>query len=182
MTATTASPEAPSGAHAGDDVRARRARGGVLLVGALALYLLFASLGDAPVLARYWFPVTTGVIYLVAAAAGRSRGSLWAPAIMLTVTGLSVALWLRDGNGPDSFQFLALALLSLGLGGVIASLLGQYAHFVVSAMSVSLVVLLLGAFFLAEQQGIAPFAGEIWPFAALLGIWGAAEIARPTRA
>ena len=73
----------------------------------------------------------------------------------------------------------ALAVMALGLGGVLAALLAQARGFSISAMSVSLSVLLFGVFALLEQQGIKPFAGETWVYAALLAAWGAYEL-RPS--
>ena len=161
---------------ASDDVTARRARGAALLVGAAAIIGLI----ETGVLAFYWFPALTGVTYLVAAAVGRSRGTLWAPGLVITSVGLAAALWLRDGRAPDSFQFLALAVMALGLGGVLAGLLGHVRGVAVSAMSVALPVLLFGAFALLEQQAVEPFAGSSWPYAVLLALWGLFEL-RPGR-
>lgn len=155
--------------------RARRARGLVLLLGAV----LIAALGETGTLAFYWFPLLTGLTYLVAAAASRSRGTLWAPGLIVTAVGVSAALWLREGRSADSFQFLAVAVLSLGLGGVVAGLLATLRGFAISAMSVALPVLLFGAFALAEQQRIAPFAGSTRVYVALLAVWGVFEL-RPS--
>ncbi len=116
----------------------------------------------------------------LAAAAGRSRGTLWGPGFVISSVGLAAALWLRDGRMPDSFQFLALAVLALGLGGVLAALLGQVRSFAISPMSVALPVLLFGVFALLEQQMVSPFAGQTWVYAALLAVWGAYEL-RPAR-
>ncbi len=77
---------------------------------------------------------------------------------------------------PDSFQFLALSVMALGLGGVLAGLLAQARGFSISAMSVSLSVLLFGVFALLEQQAVKPFAGQSWVYAALLAAWGAYEL------
>lgn len=66
--------------------------------------------------------------------------------------------------------------MALGLGGVLAALLSQFRGLSVSAMSVALPVLLFGLFALLEQQGIKPFAGETWVYAALLALWGAYEL------
>ncbi len=115
----------------------------------------------------------------LAAAAGRSRGTLWGPGFVISSVGLAAALWLRDGRMPDSFQFLALAVLALGLGGVLAALLGQVRSFAISPMSVALPVLLFGVFALLEQQMVSPFAGQTWVYAALLAAWGAYEL-RPS--
>lgn len=171
MTSTTADTS-----FADNDVNARRARGIALIVGAV----LIAALVEGGVLAFYWFPMLTGLTYLAAAAAGRSRGTLWGPGLVITVVGLAAALWLRDGRAPDSFQFLALAVMSLGLGGVLAALLGQFGKLAISAMSVALPVLLFGTFALLEQQVVEPFAGQTWVYVVLLALWGVFEL-RPAR-
>ncbi|MBA3618078.1 MAG: hypothetical protein H0W56_00485 [Acidothermales bacterium] len=90
--------------------------------------------------------------------------------------GLGAALWLRDGRMPDSFQFLALAVMALGLGGVLAALLAQVRGFSISAMSIAMPVLLFGVFALLEQQMVSPFAGQTWVYVALLVLWGAYEL------
>lgn len=159
----------------GDGHSARRARGITLIAGAGVLVALFET-GTIPF---YWFPVLTGLTYLAAAAASRSRGTLWAPGCIITSVGLALALWLRDGRLPD-LQLLGLTGMALGLGGVLAALLGQLRGFSISAMSVALSVLLFGAVVLLEQQGVRPFAGEAWFYAALLAAWGAYEL-RPSR-
>jgi len=159
-----------------DDTGARRARGVALIVGALVI----VGLVETGVLPFYWFPALTGLTYLAAAAAGRSRGTLWGPGLVITTVGLAAALWLGDDRMPDSFQFLALAVMALGLGGVLAGLLAQVSGFSISAMSVAMPVLLFGAFALLEQQAVKPFAGQTWVYAALLIAWGAYEL-RPAR-
>lgn len=152
-----------------------RLRGGTLLAGAV----LIAVLVKSDVLAFYWFPVLTGLTYLAAAAVSRSRGALWAPGFVITAVGLGAALWLRDGRSGDSFELLALAVMALGLGGVVAALLAQYTGLRISAMSVSLSVLLFGVFALLEQQQVKPVAGRVDVYVVLLGIWGLYELLRP---
>ena len=169
---TTHGNSTADGSVAGDDVNARRARGIVLIVGAVVIVALI----ETEIIPFYWFPALTGLTYLAAAAAGRSRGTLWAPGFVITSVGLAAALWLRDGRTPDSFQFLALAVMALGLGGVLAGLLAQVKGFSISAMSVAMPVLLFGVFALLEQQMISPFAGQTWVYAALLAVWGAYEL------
>ncbi len=177
MARPTADPtlETADGSRAGDDAGARRARGIALIAGAVAI----VALVETGTLAFYWFPVLAGLTYLAAAAAGRSRGTLWGPGFVLTSVGLAAAVWLRDGRAPDSFQFLALAVMALGAGGVLAALFAQVRGFAVSAMSIALPVLLFGAFALLEQQAVEPFAGQTWAYAALLALWGAYEL-RPS--
>lgn len=173
---TTDSRSTADGSLAHDDVTARRARGIALIVGAIVIVALI----ETELIPYYWFPTLTGLTYLAAAAAGRSRGTLWGPGLVITSVGLGAALWLRDGRSGDSFQFLALAVMALGLGGVLAALLSQVKGFSISAMSVAMPVLLFGVFALLEQQAISPFAGQSWAYAALLAAWGAVEL-RPAK-
>ena len=165
-------PDTAAGSHAADDTSARRARGISLIAGAV----LIVTLIETETIAFYWFPALTGLTYLAAAAAGRSRGTLWGPGFVITSVGIAAALWLRDGRMPDSFQFLALAVMALGLGGVLAGLLTQVRGFSISVMSVAMPVLLFGVFALLEQQMVKPFAGQTWVYAALLAVWGAYEL------
>jgi len=175
MTRNSDTADTADSSTATDDTSARRARGIALIVGAL----LIVALIETEVIPFYWFPTLTGLTYLAAAAAGRSRGTLWAPGFIITSVGLAAALWLRDGRMPDSFQFLALAVMALGLGGVLAGLLAQARGFSISAMSVSLSVLLFGVFALLEQQMVKYIAGETYVYVALLIAWGAYEL-RPS--
>lgn len=153
-----------------------RLRGAVLLVGAAALFLLV----DAGPVPYRWFPFLIGVVYLVAAAAGRSRSALWTPGLTLLAVGLTDGLWLASRSG-NSFELLALTALSLGTGGLLAALLGERAGFQISASSVALSVLLYGGFALIDARGIAPFTQHAWPYAALLALWGLVELLRPTQ-
>lgn len=171
-----ATPSTADGSLSDNDATARRARGLALIVGAVVIVALI----ETKTIPFYWFPTLTGLTYMAAAAAGRSRGTLWAPGFVITSVGLAAALWLRDGRPADSFQFLALAVMALGLGGVLAGLLAQLRGFSISAMSVSLSVLLFGVFALLEQQAVEPVAGKTWVYAALLVVWGAFEL-RPAR-
>jgi hypothetical protein len=164
------------GSLADDDVSSRRARGIALIVGAVVIVALI----ETELIPFYWFPTLTGLTYLAAAAVGRSRGTLWGPGFVVTSVGLGAALWLRDGRMPDSFQFLALAVMALGLGGVLAALLTQVKGFSISAMSVAMPVLLFGVFALLEQQMVSPVAGQTWVYAGLLAVWGAYEL-RPAK-
>jgi hypothetical protein len=175
-TSTGAAPGTADGSLSHDDTSARRARGITLIVGAV----LIVALIETEAIPYYWFPTLTGLTYLAAAAVGRSRGTLWGPGFVVTSVGLAAALWLRDGRVADSFQLLALAVIALGLGGVLAALLTQARGFSISAMSVAMPVLLFGVFALLEQQMVSPFAGQTWVYAGLLAVWGAYEL-RPGR-
>jgi hypothetical protein len=145
-----------------------RAQGAALLLGAAGIALLI----EADVVAYHWFPLLVGLTFLGAAVAGASPGPLWGPGVVVTAVGLAVGLWLQDGRSGDSFQLLALTVLALGLGGVLAALLEQARGVTIGTMGVALPVLLFGAFALGEQQQSGPFAGRAWPYAVLLALWG----------
>lgn len=155
----------------------RRARGIVLIVGAALIGVLIQT----GVLAYYWLPTLAGLTYLAAAAAGRSRSELWGPGFVVTCAGLAVASWFRDGRPADSLQLLSLVLMAVGLGGVLAALHARARHYAVSAMSVAMPTLLVGAIFLLEQQAVRPVAGKAWFYAGLLALWGLYEL-RPDTA
>lgn len=157
-------------------VRARRARGIALIVGAA----LIAALIETGILAFYWFPTLIGVTYLAAAAVSRSRGPLWGAGLVTTSVGLSIALWLRDGRPVESYQLLALSALGLGLGAVLAALLVELRGWSITAMSIAMPVLLFGVFALLDQQAVEPVAGQTWVYVALLAAWGGYEL-RPHR-
>ena len=149
----------------------RRSRALVILAGALVLLLLVKAAG----VRFYWVLVVLGLSYLAAAAAGRSRGPLWAPGWVLTVVGLAEATWFHAGRPADSFEFAEITLLAACTGAVLAvamSVLGVQ----VSAMSVAMAVLLTGLFNLAEAKGVHGISGNVWFYAALLAVWGAAEL------
>ncbi len=159
-----------------NDVRARRLRGVVLILGAAAI----AGLVEGGILDYSTFPLLLGLVYLAAAAVSRSHGTLWGPGLVTTAVGLAIALWYGAGRGGDSFQLLALTVMALGLGGVLAALLGQLRGLVITPMSIALPVLLFGAFSLLEQQRVEPVTGSTWVYVALLALWGAFEL-RPAR-
>lgn len=160
-----------------DNPTARRLRGAVLLLGAAAI----VGLVEGGLLDYYTFPLLLGLVYLAAAAISRSRGTLWGPGLVTTSVGLVIALWFVGvGRGGDSFQLLALTVMALGLGGVLAALLGQLRDVVITPMSIALPVLLFGAFSLLEQQRVEPVTGQTYVYAALLALWGAFEL-RPAR-
>ncbi len=159
-----------------NDVRARRLRGAVLILGAAAI----AGLVEGGILDYYTFPLLLGLVYLAAAAISRSHETLWGPGLVTTAVGLAIALWYGAGRGGDSFQLLALTGLALGLGGVLAAALGELRGVVITPMSIALPVLLFGAFSLLEQQRVEPVTGSTWVYVALLALWGAFEL-RPAR-
>lgn len=96
--------------------RTAAARGAVLLAGAAVLLLLVQGRG----VRFFWVPLLLGVTYLLAAAAGRSTGPLWAPGWVLGVVGLTEALWFGAGRPADSFELAQLTLLAAGTGALLA--------------------------------------------------------------
>jgi len=151
--------------------RTAAARGAVLLAGAAVLLLLVEGRG----VRFFWVPLLIGVTYLLAAAAGRSTGPLWAPGWVLGVVGLTEALWFRAGRPADSFEFAQLTLLAAGTGALLAVAMTAIGVRV-SAMSLALAVLLTGAFNLAEAKAVPYVAGNTWLYAALLVGWGLYEL------
>ncbi len=118
MTSTTLL-SAATGAAAPSE---RRLPGLFLIAGAALIGVLI----EGGVLAFSWFPPPPpGLTYLAAAAVSRSPGTLWAPGLIAFSAGLAAAPWLRSGRPADSFEFLALAVMALGLGGVPAAGIGQ---------------------------------------------------------
>lgn len=167
-----------------DDPAARRvvpraavaARGAVLLAGAAVLLLLVEGRG----VPFYWVPLLLGVTYLLAAAAGRSTGALWAPGWVLGAVGLIEMLWFRAGRPADSFELAQLTLLAAGAGAVLAVAMAAVGVRV-SALGLALSVLITGAFNLAEAKAVPYVAGNTWLYAGLLAVWGLCELAAARR-
>lgn len=171
----------PLGLHLDDSgtptALAGRARGVVLLAGAVVLLLLV----DVLDVRYFWVPLILGVTYLLAAAAGRSAGPLWAPGWVLSVVGLTEALWFHSGRPADSFELAQLTLLAAGTGAVLAASMTAVGVRV-STMSLALAVLLTGTFNLAEAKAVPHVAGNTRLYAALLVAWGSYELVALRRA
>ncbi|GAC1611563.1 MAG: hypothetical protein NVS3B26_25690 [Mycobacteriales bacterium] len=167
ITRTTVRPLATASATPG----LRRTRAAVILAGAGALLLLVQGVG----VRFYWVPAVLGMTYLAAAAAGRSRGPLWAPGWVLTAVDLAKAAWFHAGRPADSFEFAELTVLAAGTGAVLAVAMSVL-RIHVSAMRVAMAVLLMGAFNLAEAEGVHGVSGNVWFYAALLAAWGLADL------
>ena len=148
-------------------------RAGVLLAGAVVLLLLVRVWG----LSFFWVPLGLGLVYLAAAAAGRSRGSLWGPGWVLVAVGLTEGLWFHAHRPADSFVFAELTLLGAGTGAVVAAAM-RTIGVAVSAMSLAMAVLLTGAFNLAEAKAVPHVAGNIWLYTGLLALWAVLLLAR----
>lgn len=149
----------------------RRKRGGALVVGGITMILLV----ETGLLAFYWVVLMVGLTYLAAAAASGSRGSLWAPGLMLSIAGVAIALWLQDGRPPNTLKFLGLIVTALGSGGVVASFLTR-AGYDITAMSVSMTLAAFGGFVLAAQQGI--FTRNIFVYGGMFIVWGLLGVAK----
>ena len=91
---TGLTPGTGDGSVIGNDTNGRRARG---IVGALLIVALIET-GTIPF---YWFPALTGLTYL-AAAAGRSRGTLWAPASSSPASGWAPRCGCGTGGCPTA--------------------------------------------------------------------------------
>ncbi len=152
------------------------ARGGVLLLGAAAVLVLV----EGGALAFFWVPLMLGLTYLVAAAVGRSTGSLWAPGWVLATVGLTEGLWFDAGRPADSFELAQLTLLSAGTGALFAAAM-RAVGVRVSAMSIALAVLLTGAFNLAEAKAVAHVAGNTRLYAGLLAAFAVWELVKAQR-
>ena len=152
--------------EAADERPATLARGAGLLAGAGGL-LLLVELGGLPF---YWVPLLLGLTYLAAAAAGRSRGPLWAPGCVLSCVGLTEALWFSSGRPADSFELAQLTLLAAGTGALLAVALRPLGVHV-AGTSLALAVLLTGAFNLAQARAVPGVAGNTWLYAGLLAVW-----------
>lgn len=122
--------------------------------GGIAIILLI----EAGPVAFHWISFIIGLIYLAAAAAGRSRGSLWAPGLMLSAEGLIIAGWIGDGRSPADLRFLALTVLALGTGALVAAFMNRIGYDI-TAMSVAVTLVAFGAFVLAVQQGVPIIGG-----------------------
>ncbi len=174
----TASRSATGEADTEDRPRRGRAaaRAAVLLAGAAVLLLLVEARG----IRFFWVPLLLGVTYLLAAAAGRSTGPLWAPGWVLTAVGLTEALWFHEGRPADSFELAQLTLLAAGTGALLAvAMTAVRVH--VTGMSIALAVLITGAFNLAEAKAVPHVAGNAWLYAGLLAAWGVYELATAAR-
>lgn len=170
-------PAASDRRPAAESVRERRNKGCALLTGGIVMILLIEI---GPV-AFYWISLIIGLTYLAAAAASRSRGSLWAPGLMLSVAGLIIALWIRDGRSPADLQFLALTILALGTGATVAALMDRIGYDI-TAMSVALTLVAFGAFVLAVQEGV-PIVGarNVYVYGGMFIVGGVVSIVRASR-
>lgn len=174
MTAGTVSERSSGGTVGADSSSARRRRGAALLGGTVLLALLLGT----EALPFYWLPTLSGVAYLAGAAAGGRRGALWAPGLMVTGWGIA-ALLLFEGAIPGSYTAPAF-LLGLGIGGVVAAALHQARIIEVSPLGVAVTLVVSGVFLALEVAGTAGIAGNAYPYAVLLAVWGLWEL-RPAR-
>lgn len=134
-----------------------RNKGIALTVGGIMMILLIKT-GLVPF---YWVTLMIGLTYVVAAVLSHSRGSLWAPGLMLSVAGLIVGLWIGDSHSPASLEFLALTILALGTGAVVAASMNRVGYDI-SAMSVALTLVAFGSIVLVAQQGPVVIVGNVY--------------------
>lgn len=155
-----------------DPVGRLRARGAVLLLGAVATALFIAPLGG---LRLYWMPLFVGVSYLVASAIGGRSGGLWVPGVMVTFWGLADMLVL---SGTLRIDFTSAAIAGIGLGAVLAVLILPRFAVPVTVLSVAVNTLLIGLLQLAEAQ-VGGWLVDGWAWGLLLLV-GAVWESRPS--
>ncbi len=155
-----------------DPVGRLRARGAVLLLGAVATALFIAPIGD---LRLYWMPLFVGVSYLAASAVGGRSGGLWVPGVMVTFWGLADALVL---GGTLQIDFPSAAIAGIGLGAVLSVLILPRFGIPVTVLSVAVNTLLIGLLELAEAQ-IGGWLIDGWGWGLLLLV-GALWESRPS--
>ncbi len=123
----------------------RLAQAAALLAGAAVLVLVVAPDG-----ARfYWTPLTIGLAYLAAAAAGGRHGGHWATACALT--GWGAAVFLAGAAKPD-LDVSGLYLAGAGLG-VVAGLMLERAGFGVNPLGIALTIAAGGLVLAFTTQG-----------------------------
>jgi hypothetical protein len=154
-----------------------RAEATALLAGAALTALLI----DVARLGYHWLPLLLGLTYLAAALAGRSRGPLWAPGLVLASVGATIGVWFEAGRSGDDYLLVPLVALALGLGGVLAGLLAERDGLRMGPLQVALPVVLFGALALVDQQAPGPLGGRAWPWAALVAAWAVVALARGRR-
>lgn len=162
---------------------AARAAGVVLVVGAVVTVLLVDGVRlDDPrsegAVGYHWLPLLLGLTSLAAAAAGRSRGPLWAPGLVLAAVGATVGLWFEAGRSGDDYRLVPLVALGLGLGGVLAAALAGARDLTVGPMQVALPVVLFGALALLDQLSPGPLGLTAWPYCAAVAGYGAVLVVR----
>ncbi|MBW3613696.1 MAG: hypothetical protein KY439_00075 [Actinobacteria bacterium] len=148
-----------------------------LISGGLMMILLIKT----GLVAFYWVTFIIGLTYLAAAVLSRSRGSLWAPGLMLTVAGGIIALWIDAGRSPADIDFLALTILALGTGAVVAACMNRVGYYI-SAMSVALTLVAFGAFFLGAHRATSLLPRNVYVFGGMFVAGGLLSVLRARRA
>lgn len=142
------------------DLMRLRARGLLLLIGALVVGLVIEPVGSANL---YWMPLIIGVTYLVASAVGGSTGGLWIPGLMVSFWGLADVLVL---SGTWHVDFASAAITGIGIGAVLSLGLARLG-LPVNPAAIAVNLLLIGLLELAEAQ-IGGALTKGWPWALLL--------------
>ncbi len=149
----------------------RLRRGAILLAGAVA----YAALVEGP-LGFVWTALLLGLAYLAAAAAGGPRGGLWATGCALTGWGLGEVL---VGEGVVETSRAAAAVAGAG-AGVLATALLARRGFAADPAGAGAALLAAGLVYaLAPHVALVT---EPWPYAALLALVGAVNLALAARA
>ena len=146
----------------------RRWRWVPVLVGAVTQTLVVAPWGHLPF---YLTPLVLGLTYLTAAAVGGRDATLWAPGLIITSWGLSVALVFSQTIHAD---FTSVAVTAIGVGATAAALLGRVG-IRVDALAIGICVLLAGLTQLGASLGVGVLSRG-WFYGALLGVWVLADL------
>jgi len=133
-----------------DGVGRLRARGAVLVLGAVSTSVLIAPVGG---LSLYWMPLFVGVSYLAASAVGGRTGGLWVPGLMVSFWGLADVLVL---SGTLHVDFASAAITGVGLGALAAVLVLPRVGVPVTVLSVAVARACLP---LVQAPGAGPHPG-----------------------
>jgi hypothetical protein len=153
-----------------DGVGRLRARGAVLVLGAVSTSVLIAPVGG---LSLYWMPLFVGVSYLAASAVGGRTGGLWVPGLMVSFWGLADVLVL---SGTLHVNFASAAITGVGLGALAAVLVLPRVQVPVTVLSLAVNTLLIGLLELAEAQ-VAGVLVDGWAWGLLLLAGGGVGVA-----
>lgn len=145
----------------------------VFLVSGLVLAVAVAPVGPWPF---YVTPLVIGCAYLLAAAVGGRRGTLWGPGCVITTWALAVVLEFSKAVTAD---FTAVTIVGLGVGGVIAALLARLG-IRVTTLALGLSVLGAGLTELLAALGVGLLTRG-WFYGLIFGGCAIGDLIRSTR-
>lgn len=148
---------------------ARKFRWIPILIGALVESFLLSPIGPKPF---YLTPLVLGLTYLVAAATGGRKGTLWAPGLIITCWGIGVLLVFSHTVAAD---FPSVSVTALGVGALLSATLPRIG-IPVHPLSIAVPLFSAGLTELIASRGVAVF-GYGWFFGLLLGVWLISDVA-----